>query len=195
MHPAEVPALEPLGLPAAAVASLTALRAGLVLVSGPAGSGRTTTAAAVVARHVAAGRAALTVEEPIELVLTHGPGVVNQVEPGPEGRADPGLTLAGAAALARDLDAEVVLLDHVDDPARAALALDLAAQGRLVVTTIAARHPRDALSRLELHAGDGPAARAQVARHVALVVAQRLEPRTDGAGRAPVCELLLPSAT
>jgi hypothetical protein len=163
--------LEALGLPPTAIVSALALRSGLLLVAGAAGSGRTTTAAALAARFAQAGRSVLTLEEPIELVLPHGEGVVSQVEVGPDAMA-----LSTALAVARDLEAQVVLLDQVDDPARLDGARALVAQGRLVVSTISATEPRQALER----AGGG------------VVLWQALEPRADGPGRALRVEPLLP---
>lgn len=118
------------GLPDEVLRAVEALREGLVLVAGPAGAGRTTTAATLAAALARAGRSVLTLEEPVELVLGHGEGVLNQLELGPDG-----LSFAAAVRVARDTEAEVVLLDHVDEPARLEAARGLAAQGRLVITT------------------------------------------------------------
>jgi twitching motility protein PilT len=179
------PALDALGLPAGVVEALVAPRAGLVVVCGPAGSGRTTTAAALVAHHVAAGRHALTLEEPIELILGHGEGggVVQQLELGPDA-----LSLGDAQDVARDLVTEVVLLDRVDERPRLEAALTLAAQGRLVVTTLAALDATDAIARL-LALGGEPW-RAQLLRHLQVVVSQRLVARQDDVvGRTPEAQL------
>lgn len=136
------PTPEALGLPPAVLAAVTDLSSGVVLVVGPAGSGRTTTASALAAALARAGRSVLTIEEPLELVLPHGEGVLNQVEVGADGPS-----FEAALRVARDSEAEVVLLDHVDDAARLEAAFGLAAQGRLVLTTTSTPDASDARGR------------------------------------------------
>ena len=126
--PAEAPRLEELALPDA-VARLAASEPGLVLVAGHPGSGRTTLLAALAAHAAQArGERVVSVEDPVELVLPHGRGSVSQREVGP----DVPSVRAGLLGALRD-DADVVLAGAVPDAASAALVVELAASGRLVL--------------------------------------------------------------
>jgi Tfp pilus assembly pilus retraction ATPase PilT len=125
---AEAPQLETLGLPEA-VSRLAGPAPGLLLVAGPPGSGRTTVLAALAA-HAAQGRAerVVSVEDPVELVIPPGRGGVSQRESG----TDVPSVRAGLRD-ARTEDADVVLAGTVPDAASAALLVELAASGRLVL--------------------------------------------------------------
>ncbi len=125
--------LSALGLPAGTVGELARISRGLIVIAGAAGSGRTTTAHAILDRHNEAHRHLLTIEDPIELVHMNKGGIVTQIEL----RTD-AATFAAALAVARQSDANVVLIDGLDDPDRLRGAVELANGGRLVTTTISA---------------------------------------------------------
>lgn len=185
--PAHVPTLAQIGLPAAA-SRLTAPGPGLVLVSGPRGSGRTTTLAALI-DHLDRTRPVhvVTLEDLVEFVHESGKALITQRAVGPD-LAD---RLEALQATHR-ADADVVLVGALDDAAITEAALRLAASGVLVLGCVDARTAPGALERL-VEAFDGPQqprVRATLARVLRGVVAQALVPRVDG-GRAAAFELLL----
>ena len=174
---------------AAAVVSLAGPGPGLVLVAGPAGSGKTTTMAALV-DHVGTERAChiVTVEDPVEIMLKDRRSVVEQREVGLDA---PTTAAAVRAALRQDVDVAVV--GELRDADTVDLAVLAAETGRLVVAGLPARDAVGALGRLlELGAAqDRPALRPRLAGVLRGVVAQQLVPRADGKGRVAAAELLL----
>jgi type II secretory ATPase GspE/PulE/Tfp pilus assembly ATPase PilB-like protein len=168
--------LAQLGLPADVLGQLEknlSATSGAILVVGPAGSGKTTTAYACL-RHVVSasggGRSIASLEDPVEVALD---GVAQSQVRQNAGDASAGLMnfdmAAGLRSLLR-LDPEVILIGEMRDRATAEIALQAALTGQLVVTTFHAGHVADAVNRLvEM----GIAAYA-VRNAVRLVVAQRL---------------------
>ncbi len=126
--PAEAPSIETLGLPEA-VLRLAGPAPGLLLVAGPPGSGRTTTLAALAA-HAAQrrGERVVSVEDPVEILIPPGRGSVSQRESGTHVPS----VRAGLRAASRE-DADVVFAGAVPDAGSAALLVELAASGRLVL--------------------------------------------------------------
>jgi Tfp pilus assembly pilus retraction ATPase PilT len=166
------PSLEALAVPQAGVVPLP-LPAGLWLVAGRAGAGRTTTAAALVGHLAETWRGHLvTLEEPVEYVFRHRTATVSQIEVGSDVK-----TFASAAAAVRGLAAGAIMIDHIDSPERLALAIACAEDGRLVVSTLAARDTADALARLADLSPRAP-------RLVECVLAQRLVTSGEGSRRA-----------
>ncbi len=157
--------LERLGLPTAVVAALVAAGAatdGLVVLCGPTGAGKTTTLHALVARIAAGTRAVLTLEDPVERVV---PGTSQtQVD------AAAGLTFAAGLRHLLRHDPDVLLVGEVRDAETAALAVEAATTGHLVLTTLHAVDAPAVLDRLA-ELGVPPARAVPVLR---LVVAQRL---------------------
>jgi len=185
--PAQAPALRKLDLPAA-VADLGAPGAGLVLVTGPAGAGKTTTLASLV-DHIGGERAChiITVEDPVEIVLKDRRSVVIQREVG----LDAPTTAAALRASLRQ-DADVVAVSELRDPESVELAIFAAETGRLVLAGLAARDAVGAVARLlELAGAERPTLRARLAAVLRGIVAQQLVPLADGKGRRSVAELLL----
>lgn len=148
--PAEALPLDALGLPGP-VSSLAEPGSGLVLVAGPPGSGRTTTLAALAA-HAAQqrGMRVLTVEDPVEIPIPPGRGSVSQREAG----SDVPSIREGLRAAATD-DADVVLVGEIPDAASAALVVELAASGRLVLAPAPAPSLALALQWLDARLPDG----------------------------------------
>jgi type II secretory ATPase GspE/PulE/Tfp pilus assembly ATPase PilB-like protein len=158
-------AVDRLGLPAAVVAALRAAGSaadGLVVLCGPTGAGKTTTLHAVLADLAGGTRAVMTLEDPVERLV---PGTTQtQVDPAA------GLTFAtGMRHLLRH-DPDVLLVGEVRDAETAALAVEAARTGHLVLTTLHAVDAPGALDRLD-ELGVAPERAAGVLR---LVVAQRL---------------------
>lgn len=181
------PGVEALGLPPAVV-RLADLGAGLVLVVGATGSGKSTTLAALVARinetrpcHI------LTIEDPVEFVHRPQRAMVSHRELGPH-------TDSFAAALRAGLreDPDVILVGELRDRETVALALTAAETGHLVLATLHAASAPRSIDRIVdvFPAGDKELARAMLAGSLQAVVAQRLLPRRGG-GRVAAFEVLV----
>jgi twitching motility protein PilT len=147
---AEVASLEALGLSGAG-SWLGGSGPGLILAAGPPGSGRTTALAALAA-HVAQGRGerVVTIEDPVEILIPPGRGSVSQRESG----VDVPSVRAGLRAAAVE-DADVVLCGSVPDASSAALLVELAASGRLVLAPIPAPSLSLALQWLDAKLPEG----------------------------------------
>ncbi len=178
--PPDPPSLETLGLPAE-VRSLTEPGSGLVLIAGGASSGRTTTVAALLEDLVARRPVRLvTIEDPVEFLLKDRQGVVIQREVGTD---VPSPAAALRAASRQDLD--VLAISDVAEPDTAALVVEAARAGRLVLATLMAIDARDALEKLValLSPAAGAAARTRLASVLRGVLSQRLVPAGDGRRR------------
>ncbi|HEX4953700.1 MAG TPA: type IV pilus twitching motility protein PilT [Thermoanaerobaculia bacterium] len=188
--PARPPTLEGLGLPAS-LSSLTELHQGLVLFTGPAGCGKSSTMAALVhqlietrADHI------ITLEDPIEFVHTSRQGLVNQREVGPHTSS---FARALRAALREDPD--VIVIGELRDLETISLALTAAETGHLVLGTL---HTGSALRTIHRLLGVFPPSqqaqiRTMVSESLRAVVSQRLVPRADGTGRVAALEVLIGS--
>jgi twitching motility protein PilT len=187
MIPREIPTYDDIGLPRS-VRELATLSQGLVLVTGPTGSGKSTTLASLVdwintnrAVHV------LTIEDPIEYVHDHKKSAVNQREVG----ADTDSFAAALRAALRE-DPDVLLVGEMRDLDSIAFALTLAETGHLVFATLHTNDSAQALDRLvDVFPADRQAQiRVQLANTLTAVVYQRLVPRVDG-GLVAAFEVLL----
>ncbi len=178
--PFAVPRLDDLGLPAE-VGALAGAPHGLVLVGGPAGSGVTTTIAALIDRmNDGPPRSVITIEDPIEVLHADRACAINQREVGLD-------TASVADGLGRVLrhDPDVVMVGSLDDPRAIDVALDAAADGVLVIAAVSTADPSEAIERLVAAAASPRrrAVRTALASCVRAVVCQRLVAREDGAGR------------
>jgi twitching motility protein PilT len=187
--PSHIKTLEELGLPGS-LYELAAKPRGLVLFTGPTGSGKSTTLAALIDR-VNSTRSdhIITIEDPIEFLHFHKKCIVNQREIGPDAT---GFADALRGALRQDPD--VILLGEMRDLETIATALTAAETGHLVFATV---HTQDAPSAVDRIIDVFPAAqqgqvRVQVAGTLQGVVTQNLLPTADGRGRVPACEILMP---
>jgi twitching motility protein PilT len=185
--PFELPSLDDLGLPPV-VQAFTDLPQGLVLVTGPTGSGKSTTLAALVDR-VNASRAChiLTIEDPIEYVHKHQKAAVNQREVGTDTES---FSSALRAALREDPD--VLLVGEMRDLETIQTALTIAETGHLVFATLHTNDTAQALDRIVdvFPAEQQAQIRVQLANALTGIVYQRLLPRVDG-GRVAAYEVLL----
>jgi twitching motility protein PilT len=189
MIPSEIKSLESLGMPAQ-LHDLAKKPRGLVLVTGPTGSGKSTTLAAVIdeinqtrSEHI------MTIEDPIEFLHSHKGCVVNQREIGPDATS-----FAEALRGALRQDPDVILLGEMRDLETISTALTAAETGHLVFATL---HTQDAPSTVDRLIDVFPAAqqeqiRVQIAATLQAVVTQTLVPTVDGLSRVPACEILLP---
>ncbi len=189
MIPAELKTLEDLGLPSQ-LHELSKKPRGLVLVTGPTGSGKSTTLAAVVDEinrtrddHI------MTIEDPIEFLHRHKRCIVNQREIGPDATS-----FAEALRGALRQDPDVILLGEMRDLETISTAITAAETGHLVFATL---HTQDAPSTIDRLIDVFPAAqqeqiRVQLAATIQGVVTQTLVPTIDGRGRVAALEILLP---
>jgi twitching motility protein PilT len=179
--PGDPPRLSDLSLPEPArdrLAALAGETAGLILVVGASGSGKTTTAAALVdAINRVGGRHVLTVEDPVEYVHAPLGGPVTQRE---VGRDTPSFRAALEAALRADPD--VVLVGEIRDGETLDLALSMAETGHLVIATLHAASAPGAVDRvIDLFPPDRrDRARETLAATLVAVVHQSLAPRKGG---------------
>jgi twitching motility protein PilT len=188
--PDVIPGFDWAGLPLELAERLALLRDGLVIVSGAAGSGKTTTLAMVVnLLNRTGGYRIITVEEPVEYRFPREPNsVVTQREVG----ADV-LSFADGLKYGLRQDPDVILVGEVRDRETAQMALSAAETGHLVFTTL---HTRDAKGAITRYADLFPQdvqreVRAQLAISLRAVVSQRLLPSTErGAKRHLALEVL-----
>ncbi len=177
MIPRAVPALEELGLPPV-LAELTARHQGLILVTGPTGSGKSTSLAAMVDR-INTLRAChiLTIEDPIEYVHDHRRSLVSQREVGTD---TPTFGHALRAALREDPD--VLLVGEMRDLESIGFTLTIAETGHLVLGTLHTNDSAQSLSRMidVFPAEQQAQVRVQLAAALTAVVYQRLVPRIGG---------------
>ncbi|WP_307858231.1 PilT/PilU family type 4a pilus ATPase [Cellulomonas fulva] len=186
--PYEIKPLEELGVPAV-VANFSGLPRGLVLVTGPTGSGKSTTLAAIVdlanrtrEDHI------MTVEDPIEFLHRHKKSLVNQREVGAD-------TLSFANALKHVLrqDPDIILVGEMRDLETISVALTAAETGHLVFATL---HTQDAAQTIDRVIDVFPShqqeqVRTQLAGAIQGVVCQTLCKRADSPGRAVATEVLV----
>lgn len=183
----QVRSLDSLGLPAA-VAALADSGHGLVLVSGPAGSGRSTTLAGMLDRiNQTQSRHIVTIESPIECVHQSARCVVSHREVGRHVRS-----FADGLRGAMRQDADVVLLGELDDGETIKLALEAAEVGMLVLATVSARGVARTIERIMegVPEADQAHVRYSLASTLQGVISQLLLPTADGTGRCAAVEVL-----
>src|SRR6266545_1550212 len=187
--PEEIKTLEELGLPPS-LHELAEKPRGLVLVTGPTGSGKSTTLASVIdevnrtrAEHI------LTIEDPIEFVHRHKRCIVNQREIGVDA-----VSFAEGLRAALRQDPDVILVGEMRDLETISTALTAAETGHLVFATL---HTQSAPSTIDRIIDVFPPSqqeqvRIMLAGSLQGVVTQALLPTADGQGRVPALEILLP---
>jgi len=185
--PQSIPNLAELNLPPQ-LAEIAELRNGVVLVTGPTGSGKSSTLAALLDRindthayHI------LTIEDPIEFMHRHKRSIVHQRELHSD---TPSFALALRAALRQA--PKVILVGEMRDKETIEIALEAAETGHLVLSTL---HTIDASKTVERIIGVFPLAeqhiiRNRLAKTFRFIVSQRLIPRKDGHGRVAIVEIL-----
>ncbi|MEZ4297152.1 MAG: ATPase, T2SS/T4P/T4SS family [Polyangiaceae bacterium] len=163
---------------------------GLVLVTGPNGSGRTTTAAAMLdhinksfPKHV------VTLEDPVEFVHADDKASVSQREVG----IDTESYLTGLRAVVRQ-DADVIFVGEIRDNDTLELAFSVAEAGHFVLATIGTLDVLRTLNRLGAVSKNAREARERIADTLQGIVSQRLLPRRDGAGSVVASEVLVGTA-
>jgi twitching motility protein PilT len=189
--PTEIKTLEDLGLPKILHEFVHKPR-GIVLVTGPTGSGKSTSLAAVINEineqrhdHI------LTIEDPIEFLHRHKNCIVNQREVGTDAE---NFSLGLKAALRQDPD--VILVGEMRDLETIGTALTAAETGHLVFGTL---HTQDTSSTIDriidvFSPEQQEQVRVQLSMSLQGIVTQQLLPRADGSGRICACEVLIPTA-
>lgn len=186
--PHRTPRIDELGLPPV-MRSLVERPQGLVVVTGPTGSGKSTTLAALIGHLNETKRLhILTLEDPIEYLHRHQRSIVNQREVGSDTKA---FARGLRAALRQDPD--VILVGEMRDLETISTAITAAETGHLILTTL---HTPDAPQTVDRLIDVFPPEqqrqiRLQVASVLVGVVSQRLLPRADGQGRVAAFEILI----
>ncbi|HEV8588453.1 MAG TPA: PilT/PilU family type 4a pilus ATPase [Pyrinomonadaceae bacterium] len=185
--PTDIPTLNSLHLPSQ-LAEIAELRNGLVLITGPTGSGKSSTLAAIIDiinetkhYHVVA------IEDPIEYLHTHKNSTINQREVGHDTRDFPSALRAALRQAPK-----VILIGEMRDYETTEIALEAAETGHLVLSTL---HTIDASKTIDRIIGlypknEEPVIRTRLAQTFRYIVSQRLIPRADFRGRMAAVEIL-----
>jgi twitching motility protein PilT len=189
--PFEIRGFEALGLPPV-VEKLCDKPRGLILVTGPTGSGKSTTLAAMIDKinrerfeHI------LTIEDPIEFLHTHKSCIVNQREVSSDTHSFP-----DALRVALREDPDVVLIGEMRDLETVESALRIAETGHLTFATLHTNSASSTINRIVdiFPAFQQPQIRAQLSLVLEGILCQSLIPRANGSGRCMAMEILIPTA-
>ncbi|MFT5260207.1 MAG: twitching motility protein PilT [Saprospiraceae bacterium] len=185
--PNKVSSLDDIGAPSVFQSLINKPR-GLILVTGPTGSGKSTTLAAMVDLINQRKKAhILTIEDPIEFIHTSKNSIINQRELGQH-------TNSFASALKASLreDPDIILVGEMRDPETIHLALTAAETGHLVLSTLHTNSASKTVDRIidSFETGDKSMVRAMLAESVQAIIAQTLLPKIGG-GRTGAWEILL----
>jgi twitching motility protein PilT len=189
--PEKIPTLESLHLPAS-LRRFAEARQGLLLVTGPTGSGKSSTLAALIdlintqrRDHV------VTIEDPIEYVHTNRSSIIEQIEVGHD---TPDFANSIRSILRQTPD--VILVGEMRDQETISTALTIAETGHLVLSTLHTNDTSQAVSRVldSFPLGNQPQIRQQLSLALLAIVAQQLIPGADGARRYPAVEIMAASS-
>src|SRR5690349_5197971 len=189
--PFKILSFDELGLPPV-IAQLASMQSGLLLVTGPTGSGKTTTLAAMIDKINAERRYHIrTIEDPIEFLHPNKLSVVNQREVGAD---TAGFKDALRYALRQDPD--VVLVGELRDLETIEAALAISETGHLVFGTLHTNSAVQSINRIidVFPSNHQPQIRAQLSFVMQAVLTQTLVPNCDGPGRSMALEIMIPNA-
>src|ERR1700719_890495 len=185
--PKSIPSFDELKLPAE-LGHIASIKNGIVLVTGPTGSGKSSTLAAILDRiNETKAYHILTIEDPVEFMHRHKRSIVHQRELHSD---TPSFALALRAALRQA--PKVILVGEMRDKETIEIALEAAETGHLVLSTL---HTIDASKTVERIIGAFPMGEQQIIRNrlgksFRAIISQRLIPRKDGSGRVAIVEIL-----
>ena len=189
--PFEIPPFEKLGIPSSVI-ELANLPKGLILVTGPTGSGKSTTIAALIDKINKERHAhIITLEDPIEYVYKHRKSLVSQREVGTDVE---GFNRALKNILRQDPD--VILIGEMRDLETIQAALTVAETGHLVFATLHTNSAPETIDRIVdvFPPSQQNQIRTQLSVVLQGIITQTLVKRKDGKGRVLACEILIPNA-
>ena len=176
--PNQIPAFAGLGFPPAILDHFLGLRQGLVLVVGPTGQGKTTTLASLIqARSEAHAEHIITMEDPVEFVLTSQKSIIHQRDIGKDA-----LSFSSGLKSALREDPDVLLVGEMRDLETISAALTAAETGHLVLSTLHTHDTPDTISRIidAFPIDQQEQVRTQLSASLKMVIAQKLVPSVDG---------------
>ena len=188
-----IPQVDELGLPPS-VKEFTRAKRGLVLVTGPMGSGKSTTLAALIDAINGSRRDhILTIEDPVEYLHRSKMSYVTQREVGSTGDT---LSFRNALKYALRQDPDVILIGEMRDYETIGIAITSAETGHLVFGTLHTSSAAQTVSRVVdvFPTDQQPQVRIQLASNLLGVVSQVLLPKKDGSGRCLACEVMMANA-
>jgi twitching motility protein PilT len=190
--PIKIATLEELGLPEV-LKEIVSREQGLILVTGPTGSGKSTTLAAMVNylnekvdRHI------ITIEDPIEFIHDDKKCVINQREVGNDTRS-----FSEALRHALRQDPDIILVGEMRDPETIHTALTASETGHIVVSTLHTTYAKQSISRIidAFEPSQQNHVRIRTAMSLIATVAQKLIKKSDGSGRTAVMEIMINTPT
>jgi twitching motility protein PilT len=186
--PAKIPTIRELGLPPV-LEELTRRPRGLILVTGPTGSGKSTTQAAMINQiNTERSHHIITIEDPIEYLHSHRNSIINQRELNQD-------TKSFAAALRSALreDPDVILVGEMRDNDTISTAITCAETGHLVIATLHTNNAAQTVDRVVdvFPPGQQQQIRVQLSNNLEAVLCQQLLPRADGPGRVCAMEVMI----
>jgi twitching motility protein PilT len=172
---------------------LCKLTQGMIIVTGPTGSGKSTTLAALL-QHINETREAniVTIEDPIEYIFQEGKSVIHQREVGLDTKS----FSSGLRSVLRQTP-DVILIGEIRDADSMSVALNAAEVGHLVLTSLHTTSAPAAIDRI-LHVfppEDQPFIRVQLSQVLGGIISQKLVPKANGVGRLPAVEVMRNSPT
>lgn len=186
--PQKIPTVAELNLPPV-LERITDKPRGLVLVTGPTGSGKSTSLAAMI-HFINLNRAVhiITIEDPIEYLHTHKLSVINQRELGQDTKS-----FANALRASLREDPDVILVGEMRDIETIQLAITAAETGHLVFATLHTNNAAESIDRMidVFPPGQQEQIRIQLANNIQAVISQQLMPRAGAPGRIPAIEVMI----
>ena len=190
--PSKARGMDDLGLPEV-LKEIALSRQGLILITGPTGSGKTTTLAAIidylnrnVQKHI------VTIEDPVEYIIEDQKCTINQREVGIDTRS-----FSEATKRAMRQDPDIILVGEMRDPETIHAVLSAADTGHLALSTLHTNYAKQSISRIidsfppDMH----NYIRVKIAMSLIAVITQRLVKRSDGLGRVAVMEIMMNTPT
>jgi len=185
---AKIPTIRELGLPPV-LEELARKPRGLILVTGPTGSGKSTTLAAMIDQiNTEQNKHIITVEDPIEYLHTHKRSIINQREVGQDT-----LEFKNALRAALREDPDVILVGEMRDLETMQIAITSAETGHLVMATLHTNSAAESVDRMidVFPPAQQEQIRVQLSNNLVAIISQQLLPRADGPGRVCATEIMI----